>query len=161
MESGRPLISTTMVGVSVCNDRLNQFLLHAGQIQARHVVPLPIGGAIMLPLADYQNGGVGSVGGAHGVGKPALLGAGYFAAAHMRDLGLRRDHGSNSLDYGGYVLEDFLRRIVAQLVHHVIRIGADHRHRFQILLERQQVLIVFQQHDPFATGSQGQILVGL
>ena len=59
------------------------------------------------------------------------------------------------------MLQDLLRRIVAQLVHHVVRVGADHRHRFQILLERQQVLVILQQHDPFAARAQSQILIRL
>ena len=59
------------------------------------------------------------------------------------------------------MLQKLLRRIVAQLVHNVVRIGANYRHRFQILLERQQVVLIFQQHDSFAARAQSQILIRL
>ena len=98
VESGRPLISTTTVGVPVRNDRLDQFLLHAGQIQARHVVPLPIGGrrgrhALMLPLADHHNGGVRAPWRRARRRRTRSCRCRLFRSRALRDLGLRRDRG--------------------------------------------------------------------
>ena len=59
------------------------------------------------------------------------------------------------------MLRDSLRRVVAQLVHHVVRVGADHRHELQVFPQWQQVLVILEQYDAFASSAQGQLLVRL
>ena len=75
-------------GRSRLEDRLDQFLLRAGQIQACHIMAFSVGGTAMLALTDDHNGNLGLFGGPHGLGKSGLVRAHNLAAADVGNFGL-------------------------------------------------------------------------
>ena len=92
---------------------------------------------------------------------PLLSAAQHSAAFHRNNLGFRARFGFDPFQNGDDVLQDLVRRIVPELVHEVLRVGTDDRNRFQILLQRQKVSFILQQHDSFAAGAQSEVLIGL
>ena len=67
----------------------------------------------------------------------------------------------DSLQDGDHGLGNFPCRVVAELVQGVIRIGTDHGNRLEILLQRQEILLILEQHDSFSCGSESEILMRL
>jgi hypothetical protein len=67
-------------GSSGGEDGLDQVFLDSCQIQIGYVMAFAIGGLVMLSLANHDNRGVRSLGGAHGFCEPVLVGPGHFAA---------------------------------------------------------------------------------
>jgi hypothetical protein len=72
-------------------DSLDQFLLHARQVQAGYVVSLAISGPSLpaMALTDNYDGNIRFLRGPNGFGKPALVGARDLATAGVRDFSLR------------------------------------------------------------------------
>jgi len=93
-----------------------------------------------------------------GFGETALVLLQHVAALQRGHLGAGFDFGLDPLQNGDNVLGNGLGRIITDLIQEVFRIRTTHRHRFQVLLERQQVLFILQQDDPLPPGPPSFLL---
>ena len=113
------------MGVPVAIDRLDQILLHAGKIQAGHIVGFAIGG-------PATNASVHLVGCCRSPTTTIATSAPFAARTASANpllsvpviseprtwvtLALGKDSGPDSLDYRRHVLQDFPRRVITELV---------------------------------------------